>query len=77
MLAAIITVSKVLGHKVIAEGIESAQQMAYLKGRGCREFQGFYLARPMPADELAAWLDQRGHSTVHAMRERAFERLRA
>ncbi|MBB3956455.1 putative bifunctional diguanylate cyclase/phosphodiesterase [Novosphingobium sediminicola] len=77
MLAAIITVSKVLGHKVIAEGIESPEQMAYLKARGCREFQGFHLARPMPAGELAIWLNQRGQSTLHAIREQAFERLRA
>lgn len=77
MLAAIITVSKVLGHKVIAEGIENAEQMAYLKGRGCREFQGFYLARPMPADELRQWLARRGQSALNTMREEAFERLRA
>jgi two-component system CheB/CheR fusion protein len=39
MVTAIITVSKILGHKIIAEGIESAQQMTYLHARGCHEFQ--------------------------------------
>lgn len=59
MLAAIIHISQVLGHKVVAEGIENRQQMAYLKAQGCDEFQGFFLARPMPAEQLTAWLAQR------------------
>lgn len=67
MVTAIITVSKVLGHKIIAEGIENAQQMSYLQARGCHEFQGFYLARPMAAKELGEWLDQRGQNPVQDM----------
>jgi two-component system CheB/CheR fusion protein len=62
MLAAIVTVSHVLGHKVIAEGIERPEQMAYLKAKGCQEFQGYLLARPMPVAELEAWLTTRGEN---------------
>lgn len=75
MLAAIISVSKILGHKIIAEGIESPEQMAYLRGRGCHEFQGFYLAKPMAARDLRAWLDERRHSPVHDLHEAIGDRI--
>jgi EAL domain-containing protein (putative c-di-GMP-specific phosphodiesterase class I) len=43
-----------LGMEVTAEGIETEQQFAILRALGCGEFQGFLLAKPMPADELPA-----------------------
>ncbi|NBC37421.1 EAL domain-containing protein [Novosphingobium sp. FSY-8] len=76
MLAAIITVSQVLGHKVIAEGIERPEQIAYLRARGCQEFQGYLLARPMPAAELERWLATRGESPVHALNQRVADALK-
>lgn len=45
-----------LGHRVIAEGIESAQVQAQLSEMGCDAGQGFYIARPMPAGEFVRWL---------------------
>lgn len=75
MVTAIITVSKILGHKIIAEGIESAQQMTYLHARGCHEFQGFYLARPMAARELGEWLDQRAQNPVQDMQGKIEDRM--
>ena len=41
-----------LGLEVTAEGVESAEQLASLKGLNCARAQGFYLARPMPAVAL-------------------------
>jgi EAL domain-containing protein (putative c-di-GMP-specific phosphodiesterase class I) len=45
-----------LGHRlgllVIAEGIETAQQLDALVGYGCDIAQGYHLARPVPADEV-------------------------
>ncbi len=46
-----------LGMKVLAEGVETASQRDRLRALGCDEMQGYLLARPMVADELAAWLD--------------------
>ena len=56
---AAITVSIIsLGHnlklKVIAEGVETQEQLAYLLHHGCDEVQGYLFSRPLPADEFEA-----------------------
>jgi EAL domain-containing protein (putative c-di-GMP-specific phosphodiesterase class I) len=50
--SAIISMGRALELKVIAEGVETTEQMAFLRQQGCLEIQGFLLARPMPADEV-------------------------
>jgi len=51
-----------LGHQldltVLAEGVETEEQLGALKALGCDEVQGYLLAQPMPLDELVAWLDR-------------------
>ena len=54
----IINLGKQMNLKVIAEGIETIEQEAELKALGCDEVQGFYYAKPMPADEFFACLDK-------------------
>jgi len=41
-----------LGLEVIAEGVETEAQLEFLSGEGCRQVQGFYFSRPLPADEI-------------------------
>ncbi|WP_341675512.1 EAL domain-containing protein [Niveibacterium sp. SC-1] len=53
--AAVLAMSQELGLEVVAEGVETLAQAEALRRRGCRQMQGFYFARPMPADELAHW----------------------
>lgn len=41
-----------LGHGVLAEGVETADQMEVLRNSRCQMVQGYYVARPMPAEEF-------------------------
>lgn len=53
-----------LGHalnlELVAEGVETESQFDYLKLRGCQLVQGYYFSRPLPADEVIAFIRQRG-----------------
>jgi diguanylate cyclase (GGDEF)-like protein len=53
---AIILLGHTLQLSVIAEGVETAAQLAFLKNEGCDEVQGFYFSRPLPAGEIAELL---------------------
>ncbi|SDL01371.1 bifunctional diguanylate cyclase/phosphodiesterase [Natronincola ferrireducens] len=53
---AIIILAKNLGMNVIAEGVETKQQLTFLSQRMCDEVQGFYYHKPMPASEVEALL---------------------
>ncbi|MFA7268629.1 MAG: EAL domain-containing protein [Sterolibacterium sp.] len=54
--SAVVTLGHSLGMKVIAEGVETAEQLEILRGMGCDEVQGYFLARPMPSANVAALL---------------------
>jgi diguanylate cyclase (GGDEF)-like protein/PAS domain S-box-containing protein len=59
IVRAILTMSRTLGLKVVAEGIETEEQMAFLREEGCQIGQGYLIARPLPLADLAVWLAQR------------------
>jgi histidine ammonia-lyase len=46
-----------LGLQVVAEGVETADVLQCLEALGCDLAQGFHLSKPVPASELASWLD--------------------
>jgi diguanylate cyclase (GGDEF)-like protein len=48
-----------LGLQVVAEGVETEEAWGQLRGLGCDIAQGYYLARPVPAEELERWLQSR------------------
>jgi diguanylate cyclase (GGDEF)-like protein/PAS domain S-box-containing protein len=53
---AIVSMAKQLGHKVVAEGVETADQLAFLDSLGCDEIQGYLFAPPVTAAELESLL---------------------
>jgi len=52
---AVIHMAHALGLRVVAEGVETSGQRDVLVQLGCDELQGYYFAKPMPADTLLAW----------------------
>ncbi|GLC30081.1 EAL domain-containing protein [Clostridium omnivorum] len=54
----IITLSKSLGIKVIAEGIEEKEQLDFLRRNGCDEIQGYYYCKPVPEDRLIDYIKE-------------------
>jgi len=54
-----VTIGLTLGMGVVAEGVETAEQMEFLRGCGGTVVQGYYLARPMPQAALTEWIAQR------------------
>lgn len=56
LVDAIIGIGKGLRHYVIAEGIETAKQLAFFRENHCPAVQGFYLNEPMIAEDFAGVL---------------------
>jgi diguanylate cyclase (GGDEF)-like protein len=59
IVSAVIVMAKTLKIKVVAEGVETPEQLAYLKGLGCDEIQGYLFSRPMPAWSVPLFLPGR------------------
>jgi EAL domain-containing protein (putative c-di-GMP-specific phosphodiesterase class I) len=52
---AVLQLARNIGVRVIAEGVETSQQLAVLQSLRCDMAQGYLLGRPMPAEQLLAW----------------------
>jgi EAL domain-containing protein (putative c-di-GMP-specific phosphodiesterase class I) len=59
LVTAVLGLASTLGLDVVAEGIETAAQLRELRALGCPFGQGYLYQRPLPADELEAWVHQR------------------
>jgi diguanylate cyclase (GGDEF)-like protein len=64
IVRAIIQLGKSLGMQVIAEGVETLEQEAYIISEGCHEGQGYFYSKPLPARELVAYLKQAQRSNA-------------
>ncbi|MEQ8233888.1 MAG: EAL domain-containing protein [Gammaproteobacteria bacterium] len=62
LVRAIVSMGRSLHMKVVAEGVETEEQAQMLRAFGCDQLQGYLLARPMPADAIAAYL---AHHATH------------
>jgi diguanylate cyclase (GGDEF)-like protein/PAS domain S-box-containing protein len=54
---AIINIGHALGLRVVAEGVETADQLQHLKECRCDEIQGYLISRPLPVDEITKYLE--------------------
>ena len=59
MLEVIIDIADYLGVPVIAEGVETEEQLAALRAMGCDMVQGYYFSRPVPAADFECFIDKR------------------
>ena len=55
----VIAIGHTLGFKVLAEGVETPEQLEFLKAQGCDLYQGFLMSPPLPADEFEKMLDKK------------------
>ncbi|MDO8449120.1 MAG: EAL domain-containing protein [Rhodoferax sp.] len=56
IVSAVISMGKSLKQRVVAEGVETPEQYAFLRAQNCDEGQGYFFGRPMPAEALATLL---------------------
>jgi diguanylate cyclase (GGDEF)-like protein len=64
IISAVINMGRSLMQRVIAEGVETREQLAFLQSRGCDEAQGYYFSRPVVAEQFAKLLETGISETV-------------
>ena len=58
IVAAVVSMARALALRVVAEGVETREQLALLKSLGCDEYQGYYYSKPLPVDFLERQMSQ-------------------
>lgn len=71
IVKAIITLGKNLGLNIVAEGVETEQQLALLASLGCDQIQGYLFSRPLPADRIEGLLREHSANSADGLRWRA------
>jgi len=66
VVQAIIALGKAMGLNIVAEGVETDQQYAIVRKLGCDLVQGFFIAKPMPAERFARWCE--GHEDTQSLK---------
>ena len=56
--SSVIALGHAMGLKVLAEGVETQQQLEFLQSKGCDFFQGYFCSRPLPAQDFAQLLEK-------------------
>jgi EAL domain-containing protein (putative c-di-GMP-specific phosphodiesterase class I) len=67
LVQAVTDLGRQLGLTIVAEGVESARQLARVRAAGCDAAQGYYLARPMPESDVRSFLAPAAAPAVHVV----------
>ena len=65
MISTVISMGKNLNQRVIAEGVETKQQLKFLQARECNEGQGYYFSHPLNVDDFEKYVKARPSLAVH------------
>ena len=57
----IISLAENMGMDVVAEGVETLNQLAHLRGLNCQYGQGYLFSRPVDAGSVTAWISRKPH----------------
>jgi len=66
IVKSVITLAQDLQIGVVSEGVETTEQLEYLRQTNCDEIQGYLIGRPISADRIFALLDQTKQWSTHA-----------
>jgi len=58
LIGGLLKIGQKLGMKVLAEGIETEEQLEFLRAEGCDYVQGYLIGKPMPAHEVSKWMSE-------------------
>src|SRR5262249_41447518 len=58
LINSVVSIARALDKKILAEGVETAEQLAVLRANGCHQMQGFLFSRPLPPDDVTEFLRQ-------------------
>src|SRR5450830_1636379 len=67
IVASIVALAHNLKLSVIAEGVETAEQLDYLRREGCDQMQGYYFSKPLPAEKFEALVRERQGAAVDTL----------
>ncbi|MDX1489937.1 MAG: EAL domain-containing protein [Pseudohongiellaceae bacterium] len=71
LTTAIISMGKTLGMTVVAEGVETIEQLQFLQENNCDQIQGFYFQKPLPAEEFGKWYNSYAPESVATLARKA------
>jgi len=64
IIKSVIDLGHSLGLRVTAEGVEDQETLDYVNSLGCDLAQGYFIARPMPGEEIGSWVEKRQRSST-------------
>ncbi|MDB5424178.1 MAG: hypothetical protein JWQ29_1594 [Phenylobacterium sp.] len=74
LVGSMLHAARALGVRIVAEGVEEEAQALFLRAAGCDRMQGYWFARPMPADQMQAVLRERVAAAAPVLPEELLRR---